>query len=100
MIQIKLRVPSWIAGQLEAQSSDQCKLDKEVEEGTTINELLAEMSVTYPGFRETVYNPDAGLVTEQIVVALNNRLLTFQEISRMHLSDGDSIDLLPLYYGG
>ena len=99
MIQIELRVPSWIAGQLEAQSPVQCKLNKEVKEGTTIDELLAEMVVTCPGFRESVYNPDAGLVTEQIVVALNSRLLTFREISHKHLRDGDTIDILPLYYG-
>ncbi len=100
MIKIKLRLPSWIAAKLEVKSSGWLTLEKEVGEGSTIGDFLAGMVMTYSGFRETVYNPDAGLVNEQINVVLNDRLLTFQEISQVKLSDGDIIALLPLYYGG
>ncbi len=100
MAKIKLRLPSWIAARLEAKSSGWLTLEKEVAADATINDFLAGLVKTYPGFREAVYNPEAGLVNEQITVVLNDRLLTFQEISAVKLSDGDTIVLLPLYYGG
>ncbi|MFC2039057.1 MoaD/ThiS family protein, partial [Chloroflexota bacterium] len=92
MIQVRLDLPPWIISQLEGQSS--------VEEGTTLAEFLTKMAVAYPGFRESVFNPDAGSITEQISVALNNRVLTFREISEKRLSAGDNITLLPIYTGG
>jgi len=100
MNKIKLRLPSWIAAKLEVNSSGWLTLEKEVGEDSTISDFLVSMVITYPGFRETVYNPDAGLVNEQINVVHNDRLLTFGEISRAKLNDGDTIVLLPLYYGG
>lgn len=100
MAKIKLRLPSWIAAKLEVKSSGWLTLEKEVGEGSTISDFLVGMVMTYPGFREAVYNPDAGLVNEQINVVLNDRLLTFREISRAKLIDGDTIVLLPIYYGG
>ena len=100
MIQVRLDLPSWIISQLEGQSSARYEPGKEVEEGTTLAEFLTEMTVAYPGFRESVFNPDAGSITEQISVALNNRVLTFREISEKRLSAGDNITLLPIYTGG
>ncbi len=59
MAKIKLRLPSWIAAKLEAKSSGWLTLEKEVGEGSTISDLLAGIVMTYSGFREAVYNPDA-----------------------------------------
>ena len=100
MIKIKLRLPSWIAANLKAESSGWLTLEKEVGEGSTISDCLTDMVVTYTGFREAVYNPEAGLISEQVSVVLNDRLLNFQEILQNKLSDGDIIVFLPIYYGG
>ncbi len=100
MCKVKLSLPSWVAKMIDAKASDGLTLEKEVGEGTTISDLLKRLVVTYPGFRQAVYDPDTGLVHEQINVILNSRLLTFREISQTKLTDGDTIVLLPMYYGG
>ncbi len=100
MAEVRLKLPSWIAAKLGAKSSGWLTLEKEVGEGTTISDFLMGMVMTYPGFRQAVYNPDTGLVNEQVNVVLNDRLLTFREMPQTKLTDGDTIVLLPLYYGG
>ena len=100
MSKVTLKLPSWIAAKLEVKSSGWLTLEKEVAEGTTINDFLMDMVVDYPGFREAVYNPDTGLPTEQVNFVLNDRLLTFQEMSKIRLTDRDTIILIPLYFGG
>ena len=100
MTKIKLRLPSWIAAKLEAKSSGWLTLEKEVGEGSTINDLLVGIVMTYPGLREAVFSPDTGLVDKRINVALNDHFLNSREISLAKLSDGDTILLLPSIWGG
>ena len=69
MIKIKLRLSSWVAAKLGDEHSGWLTLEKEVGEDSTISDFLAGMVMAYPGFRETVYNPDAGLVNEQAPIA-------------------------------
>jgi len=100
MLKVRLRLPSWIATVIEPKSTGWLTLEKEVTEGITINDFLLDMVAGYPGFRGAVYNPDTGLPTEQVNFVLNNRLLTYCEMSEIKLSDGDTIILIPLYTGG
>jgi len=100
MIKIKLRLSSWVAAKLGDEHSGWLTLEKEVGEGSTISDLLAEIVMTYPGLREAVYSPDTGLVDKRINVALNDYFLNFREISQVKLSDGDTIFLFPSHWGG
>jgi hypothetical protein len=100
MAKIRVRLPPHIAQMLDARSSGWLELEKEVKERTTINNLLTSLVADYPGFRETVYNPNAGVINDQIGVVLHDRLLTFEEISQTILQENDTITILPLYYGG
>lgn len=100
MINIKVRLSSWIAAKVAVEHSGWLTLEKEVGEGSTISDLLVGLVMTYPGLREAVYSPDTGLVGERINVALNDHLLDSREISRAKLSDGDTIILLPSSWGG
>jgi len=100
MPKVTLKLPSWIAAKLDMNSSGWLTLEKEVAESTTINDFLLGMVAAYPGFREAVYNPDTGLPIEQLNFVLNNRLLTYREMSEIKLSNGDTVILIPLYTGG
>ncbi len=100
MPKVRLELQPWLATKLKVKSSDWLTLEQEVVEGTTVNDFLISMAVSYPNFRDSVYNPGKGLVTEQINFVLNDRLLTFQEISQTRLTDGDTILIIPLYAGG
>ncbi|MFH0846670.1 MAG: MoaD/ThiS family protein [Chloroflexota bacterium] len=100
MAKVKLRLPSWIARMLDAKATGWLTLEKEMKDSATVDNLLMNLVATYPGFREAVFNPDTGGLNDQISVILNNKLLTFKEVSETRLKDGDTIVLLPLYYGG
>ena len=100
MIRVRIRLPSHVARMPGAETTGWLELEKEMGEGTTVHELLSTLVLTYPGFRESVFNPDVGLVNEQINVVLNNELLTFAEISETGLADNDTVALLSIYSGG
>jgi|WetSurMetagenome_2_1015567.scaffolds.fasta_scaffold573168_2 hypothetical protein len=100
MAKVRVRLPPHIAQILNANSSGWLVLERDITQKTTVSTLLASLVETCPGFRETVFNPDVGLVNEQIGVVLNEKLLTLEEISQTGLGENDSILLLPLYYGG
>ena len=100
MPRVKLKLPSWIATIIEAKASGWLTVEKDVADGTTINDVLIDFITTYPGFREAVFNPDSGLPTEQLNFVLNSRLLTYQEVLHTKLSDGDTVVLIPIYFGG
>ncbi len=100
MGKVRLKLPSWIAAMLGKKESDWLTLEKEIEEDATVSDLLKSLVSTYPGFRQVVFNPDAGHLNDQLTVVLNDRLLTFQEVMQTKLADGDTIVLLPIYFGG
>ena len=100
MINIKLRFSSWIAARLGVEHSGWLTLDREVGEGTTVSDFLADMTMIYPGLGENVYHPDTGLADDRINVALNDHLLAADEISQKELRDGDTLILFPSSWGG
>jgi hypothetical protein len=100
MAKVKVRLPPHIAQMLNAQSSGWLVLEEDVPDKTTLNNLLSSLVANYPGFRETVYNPDAGSLNDQIGVVLNEKLLTLDELSQTQLVENDHVLILPLYYGG
>ncbi len=100
MGRVQLKFPSSFAGMLNAQGSDLSVLEKEIGEETTIGDLLADLAFSYTDFRKVVFNPDTGKVGDQVNVILNNQLLQLPEVTEAKLSDGDSINILPVYSGG
>lgn len=100
MVKVMVRLPPHIAQMLNPKLSSWLELEEEVKDRTTVNNLLSYLVTNYPGFRETVYNPNAGEISDQIGVVLNDRLLTYRKITHTILKDNDVITIVPLYYGG
>jgi molybdopterin converting factor small subunit len=100
MARVRMRLPSHIAKMLDPENSGWLELEKEIGDETTVSEFLSGLVLTHPGFRQWVFNPDVGVVNEQVNVVLNDELLTFAEISQTRLADGDTLSLLPIYSGG
>ena len=97
---VLLKIPPWVGIMLNEQGSGWFTLEKEIGEGATIGDLLADLAVSYTDFRKVVFNPDTGKVSDQVNVVLNNNLLQFPEVTEAKLNDGDSIIILPVYSGG
>ena len=100
MAKVQVRIPPHVAKMLDAGSSGWLLLEQELNKPLTVSDLLSSLVMTYPGFRESVYNPSAGVINDQIGLILNDRMLTFEELSKTTLKDEDSITIVPLYYGG
>ena len=100
MSKVQLRIPPWIASMLNEPDSEWLTIEKELEEGTTIGNLLVGLALSYTDFRKVVFNPDIGRVSDQVMVFLNDSLLQGSDVTEARLNDGDSIMLLPVYAGG
>ena len=75
-------------------------LKKEIGEKATVGNLLAELALDNPEFRRTVFDPDTGKSSGQVMVFLNKSILQYSDIADTKLNDGDSVMLLPVYLGG
>ncbi|MFC2025122.1 MoaD/ThiS family protein [Chloroflexota bacterium] len=100
MGKVQLKIPSWVAIMLNEQGSDWFILEKEIGEGATIGDLLADLASDYTDFRKVLFNPDIGKVSDQVNVILNNNLLQSTDMTEAKLNDGDTVTLLPVYTGG
>ncbi len=100
MSKVQLKITPSFASILDTQSSDWLIFEKEIGEGTTICDLLADLAFSHTDFRKVVFNPDVGKVSDQVMVFLNGSLLQDPEVTEVKLNDGDSIMLLPVFEGG
>ncbi|MFC2048558.1 MoaD/ThiS family protein [Chloroflexota bacterium] len=100
MGKVQLKIPPWVAIMLNEQGSDWFILEKEIGEGATIGDLLADLASDYTDFRKVLFNPDIGKVSDQVNVILNNNLLQSTDMTEAKLNDGDTVTLLPVYTGG
>ncbi len=100
MVTVRIEIPAFLAREIGHVGTGWSGIEREVTDGTTVLELLADLAAAHPEFRESVFNPDAGTLNEQIGVVLNDVLLTFDEVKRTTLVDEDIVTLLPIYSGG
>ncbi len=97
---VQLKIPPWVGVMLNEQGSGWFILEKEIGEGATIGDVLADLAFSYTDFRRAVFNPDAGKVSDQVNVILNDNLLQLPGVTETKLNNGDSIIILPVYAGG
>ena len=100
MGKVRLKIPPWVASMLNEQGSGWLIIEREIGEGATIGDLLAELASSYTDFRKVVFNPDIGKVSDQVIVILNDSLLQLPDVAEAKLNDGDSVSLLPVFSGG
>jgi molybdopterin converting factor small subunit len=100
MGKVILKVPPFFAPALDPNSSGWFIVETAVAEKITIRELLTGIAGNNPGFRQVIFNPDAGNLNDQIDIVLNQNFLTFPHALETKLIDGDIIMLLPVLSGG
>ena len=100
MSTVLIKIPPFFASMFRAKGSDWLIIENEIEEGATIGKLLGDLAFSYTDFRKVLYNPDAGEVSDQVLVILNDSLLQGPDVAETRLGDGDSVTLLTVYSGG
>ena len=100
MGKVHLKIPPFFAYIVEPTASDWLILEKEIGKETTIRDFLTDLASNNSGFRDVVFNPDEGAISDQIAVVINQKLLDIPREMDIKLNDGDVITLLPVYAGG
>jgi molybdopterin converting factor small subunit len=100
MGKVQLKIPPFFAYIMDPTASDWFILEREIGKGATIRDFLTDLASNNSGFREVVFNPDEGIVGDQIGIVINQKLLDIPREMDTKLSDGDVVTLLPVYAGG
>ena len=100
MVKVQLRIPPWIASMLKVAGTDWSIVEMEIEEGTTVGKLLADIAIGNTDFRKGVFDSDTEQVNNLINVILNDTLIQSSTAKTLKLNDGDTLMLLPIYAGG
>ncbi|MBI2847596.1 MAG: MoaD/ThiS family protein [Chloroflexi bacterium] len=100
MAKIQLKLPPSLVSIIDKKAADWITLEPEIGEGSTIGELLARLAAENQEFRQSVFDPAAGKVNDEMMIVLNDILLQHLDITETKLKEGDSIMLFPVYSGG
>jgi len=103
MIEVRLEI--WIPlGELEAgfcKVSETCVLRKEKhEDGTTGKEFFGRLADQYDPVRTKIFDKEKGTFYPEVVVTLNDRIISPSDLCNRILRNKDKISVLPVFSGG
>ena len=99
-IELWLWLGSELKGDFETPSEMRSVREEEVEEGTTILQLLDHLARRYPAIARKVFDREAERIYPHIVVNYNDRVISPYVVYDQVLKEGDKITILPMYAGG
>ncbi len=104
MINVKIELWLWLDKKLsedfKSASDMRSELEIKLEEDTTVRKLFGQLSERYPVMREKVFHTKKQVFYEDIVVTLNEKVMSPYKIYETKLKEGDKIIVLPVYAGG
>jgi hypothetical protein len=100
VITIYLQTRSWITDALGAPGNQTYAVEKKVESGSTLLSLLTGLANNYPEFKERVFNPETGQLSDQVLLLINDSLVRFDQVKSSPLHDKEAISLVPVIFGG
>jgi molybdopterin converting factor small subunit len=101
MMKIKVEFKSWLSEMLETEgSANPRNLEMDVEEDSTVKQLLLQLAARYPRFRQSAFDSGLQKLNENICVFRNDRLLELDNGLQTALSNGDEIVFIPIFQGG
>jgi molybdopterin converting factor small subunit len=104
MIRVTIEIWMWLGNELgddfESPSEMRSVKKEEVEESTTIRQLLENLAKHYPAIAHNIFDIKGKRVYPHIVVNYNDRVISPYIVWDQDLKDGDKITILPMYMGG
>jgi len=106
MVNMKVKVELWLwlgkelSEDFKSLSDMRCELEIELEEDTAIGKLFGQLAERYPVIGEKVFNREKQIFYENIVVTLNEQVISPFKVYETKLKEGDKITVLPVYTGG
>jgi molybdopterin converting factor small subunit len=97
---VKLQAYAWISGSMGTADNQNQTIRKEVKEGSTLFDLFSAIAAQYADFRQKVFDPKTGQISDQVMVIMNGRLIQAKEFKSVIMNDKDSVVLSPVLVGG
>jgi molybdopterin converting factor small subunit len=97
---VRLEILAWLSRYFGVESSGRVVLEREVTQGTTVGDLLAELISQNRELRDVCFDPQSGRPTGHVTFVLNGRFLELAGGLEAELSPGDTIRLMPTLGGG
>lgn len=91
---------SWISGLLGEESSQGNIAKREIKSGATLGEFFTSLAEKHPDFRKFVLDPSTGVMNDEVVIILNNKLVQYSDAKGTVMQDQDTITLSPVLVGG
>ncbi len=98
MIQVKLKVFSWLKGSGNLAAFDEEILS--VPDGEAVLDMARRLASREEVFRTAIFDPQGQRMREDIGVTLNGRFVNPYERSEVMLREGDEVVFLPILHGG
>jgi len=102
MVHVKIEFWMWLSKELgqefESPSDMRSNLQTDVEDGTTVRKLFQDLAGRYRAIKAKVFNYQR--FSSSVALMLNGRIVSTKRFSDRVLEDGDTITVLPIYFGG
>jgi molybdopterin converting factor small subunit len=99
-----MRGRSWLGSELKNDFQPLSEMrsvrEENVEEGTTIRQLLDHLAKCYPPIAEKVLDLTEKKAYPYVIINYNDRVISPYEVYDKVLKDGDKITILAMYVGG
>ena len=100
MIDVHLEIMPWLSRYFPSEGSGRVVMEKTVQDGTTVGDLLEALTAHNPEFRKVLFDTGTGRVVGYISVILNDRFLELAGGMEALLKPGDTVRLMPGFSGG
>ncbi|MFC2004698.1 MoaD/ThiS family protein [Chloroflexota bacterium] len=100
MGRIQLEILPWISDVLDGQGAGRLVLEKTIEEGATIGDVIRKLAREHQAFSDTIFDTKTDKLSSHVMIVLNDRVMEALKGLDTNIKDGDIIKLLPVIAGG
>lgn len=100
MSRVSLEFLSWLTETVGQPSVNELALDWEINDNSTVKELLAGLAQAYPRFKQAVFDIRGQKLNAAVGIFYNGRQLELVEGLETRLKDRDTLTLFPVLAGG
>ncbi|MBT4498296.1 MAG: MoaD/ThiS family protein [Gemmatimonadetes bacterium] len=100
MDSVNIEIMPWLSRYFAAGRSGRVVMERKVDDGTTIRDLLEEIIADKREVREILFEADTGRLFGYIALVLNERFVELSGGLDTELKSGDTLRLMPGFSGG
>ena len=100
MVRVRVEVLPGLSYVFAGKESEPATFDEEAEEGSTVGDVIRKLASQYQAFGDVIFDGRPDMLSGQVTVVFNGRLLEALNGLDTRIRDGDVIRLFPVVAGG